>query len=65
MSDDPYERQKRHLEKKRDAGWRQVKIDLPPDQLARLDAKAEAEGLSRTAYVKAAVIAELKAKDEA
>lgn len=64
MSDDPYERQKRHLEKKRDAGWRQVKIDLPPDQLAILDAKAKAEGLSRSALVKAIVLKALPSQPE-
>jgi len=57
MSNDPYERQKRHLAGKRDAGWRQVKIDLDPDQIAKLD-KARGSK-SRAAFVRDIVLKEI------
>ena len=57
MSNDPYERQKRHLANKRDAGWRQVKIDLSPEQTAKLD-KARGSK-SRAAFVSDIVLKEI------
>lgn len=50
MKKDPYEKQKRHLANRRDAGWRQVKIDLAPEGVAKLD-KARGKK-SRSAFVK-------------
>lgn len=64
MTDDPYERQKRHLAGKRDAGWRQVKIDLDPDQIAKLDTACAKENLSRSAFVKRAVLKALHNTNE-